>query len=172
MTYEAVWKVLSDMVTEFRKKGKQIPANIMQDLRSARTLIQVAKADKTCEGTVIPKIEQYLSNVEFFLFSEAQTIGEEFFKEWIEKLTKAREKAIEEAEAEAGSSVSHFVPGVPREEQWIRIKASAETPEEVIRRIAEEENLSCKRQPDGYFLISGDKERIKAFIRKMAKKHE
>jgi len=159
------------MITEFKRKDKQVPAKIMDDLRSAKTLIQVLKADRTCADAVAPQIEQYLESVEFYLFSESQTFGEEFFKKWIQKLNEAREKTFSE-EIETASAVSRFVPGASREKHWIRIQQSPETPAELIRRIAAEQKLTCKLQNDGYFLISGEKEQIKAFVKKMARKHE
>lgn len=171
MGYEAVWKVLADMIVEFRKKGEQIPVNVMEDLRSAKTLIQVLKADRTRTDALVTQIEQYLEKVEFHLFSEAQKFGEAFFEDWMQKLSKAREKIFQES-VPTISSVSQFVPGVPREKHWIRIQPSSDMPEELIRKIAAEEDLSCELQEDGYILVSGEKERVKSFIKKMARKHE
>jgi len=171
LTYEAVWKVLSDMVTEFKRRGKQIPVSLMDDLRSAKTLIQVLKADRTCADAVAPQIERYFENLEFYLFSEAQAFGEEFFKKWMQKLNEARKETFPE-EIETASTVSRFVPGVSREKHWIRIQQSPETPAELIQKVAEEQNLTCELQEDGYFLVSGKKEQIKAFIKKISRKHE
>ena len=47
MSYEENWKVLADLLTELRKKGEKIPTHIMNDLRSAKTMIQILKADPT-----------------------------------------------------------------------------------------------------------------------------
>lgn len=172
MGYEAVWKVLADMIVEFRKRGEQIPANIMEDLRSAKTLIQVLKADKTQVHSLIPQIEQYLESVEFHLFAEAQKFGEAFFKKWMQELNKAREKILRENMEPYASSVSQFIPGAPREKHWIRIHPSSEMPEGLIRKIAADEKLSCELQENGCLLISGGKEHIKSFIKKMTRKHE
>jgi len=37
MGYGEAWKVLADLIVELRKKGEVIPANVMNDLKSAKT---------------------------------------------------------------------------------------------------------------------------------------
>jgi len=64
MDHEEVWKVLNDLIIEFRKKGETVPPEVMADLRAAKTLIHVLKADPTKKENV-PTIEMYLGNVEF-----------------------------------------------------------------------------------------------------------
>jgi len=41
MVYEQVWKVLEEIVIELRKKGVITPLNVMNDLKSAKVLINV-----------------------------------------------------------------------------------------------------------------------------------
>ena len=70
MGYEETWKVLADLIAELRKKGEVIPASVMNDLRSAKTMMQIFKADPSHIEN-IPRIETYLENVEFFDVAEA-----------------------------------------------------------------------------------------------------
>jgi hypothetical protein len=165
MGYEEVWNVLADLITELRNKGQHIPANVMNDLRSAKTMIQVFKADTTHIEN-IPRIEIYLENVEAQLISMAQEkAGSEFVAKWMEKLEEARRKVSEEKEESA-----RFVPGLPRDKHWVRVQISEGTPQKEIEKLAKENNLSHKIQKDGYMLVYGDDENIKAFVKKMAAK--
>ena len=161
MGYLAVWKVLEEMMTDIRRKGVQIPANIFNDLKYARTLIDILKADPSKLDTS-QKIEECLSDVESYLISEAQKFGDKYVEEWIRKLENAYGKTDEDA------IFSRFVPGLPREQRWIRVKLSDEMSVETLRALAEELKLFSEVQMDGYLLVYGEEEHIKQFVKKMA----
>jgi len=165
MGYGEAWKVLADLIVEFRKRGETIPANVMNDLRSAKTMIQVFKADPTHIEN-IPQIETYLESVESYLFLVAEEkYGQKFVKEWMEKLSQAR-REVEDREETA----SKFVPGLPRGKQWVRVQISKDMPQKEIERLAREEKLSCKMQKNGYMLVYGKIESIRAFVKTLAEK--
>jgi hypothetical protein len=62
MSYEEKWKVLADLLVEVQEKGKKNPAEILNDLRSAKTMIQILKANPTNIES-LSRIETYLRNV-------------------------------------------------------------------------------------------------------------
>jgi len=164
MGYEEAWKVLADLITDLRKRGEKIPANVMNDLRSAKTMIQILKADPTHMEN-LPRIETYLGDVESYLIFLAQNrFGLDYVEQWMEKLERARREIHEE-----GKVASRFVPGLPRGERWVRIQISEDAPQKDIETLAEENELSYKMQEDGYMLVHGDIERIKAFVAQMKK---
>jgi hypothetical protein len=166
MRYSAKWKVLEDMVAEFRKKGVRIPANVMDDLKSAKTMISILKADPQ-RGGMPRKIEEYLEKIEICLVSRAQErFGVDFVHEWLEKLEEAsRKEHVEEIEE------GRFVPGLPREQKWIRVKPSAEMSIKELKNLAQKNGLFCSVQRDGYLLVYGENQRIKGFVKKMATKY-
>ena len=165
MGYLAVWKVLEEMITDLKKRGVAVPANILNDLRYARTLINVLKADPTRIETS-QKIEEYLNNVEAYLISEGQRFGDKYVEEWIKRLEDASKKIFEEEEEE-----KRFVPGLPREQRWVRVKPSEDMPVEALKALASELNLSFEIQSDGCLLVYGEDERLKDFVKKMATKY-
>jgi hypothetical protein len=165
MGYLATWKVLEEMVADFRKRGAAVSAEIMKDLRSAKTLINVLKADPSRVDTS-QKIDEYLLNVESHLVSEGQKMfGTGYVEEWLKRLDEASKKVLEEEEE------TKFIPSVPREHKWIRVKPSTELSIEKLKSLAEEAQLLCNVQDDGYLLVYGEDERIKEFIKKMATKY-
>ena len=166
MSYEENWKVLADLLTELRKKGEKIPPDVMNDLRSAKTMIQILKADQTrIEG--IPRIETYLRNVESYAVLVAQEkLGTEFVERWLRKLEKAKKTEIEEEE----KVTPRFVPGLPRDKNWVRVQISEGTLREDVESLVKENKLSCKMQKNGYMLVYGNGESIKSFVKKMAEK--
>jgi len=167
MGLDEVWKVLADLITEFRKRGETIPSNVMEDLRAAKTMIQVLRADPARMENV-PSIEMYLGNVEAYLIFEAQRkFGKDFADQWMQKIREAREK---KAAGEKPEPSSKFVLGLPRGQKWVRLQISKETPEKEIKKLAEETGLSFRVQKDGYMLVFGEDEKLKLFVKKTAEK--
>lgn len=166
MGYLAVWKVLEEMITDFRKRGVLVPTEVIGDLKSAKTMIKILKADPS-RGETVQKIEEYVLSVESYLFSEGQKLfGTEYVEEWLRRLDEASRKIVEEEEEE-----TRFVSGLPREQKWIRVKPSAELPLEKLKVLAEESSLSYNVQNDGCLLVYGEDERIKTFVKKIATIH-
>jgi hypothetical protein len=167
MGHDEVWKTLADLITEFRRRGESIPSNVMEDLRAAKTMIEVLRADPSRIENV-PSIELYLGNVESYLIFEAQKkFGSEFVDEWMQKIKEARQTKAPEEHVKPSSK---FVPGLPRGQKWVRVQVSKETPEREIKKLAEDTGLSFKMQRDGYMLVYGDDEKLKLFVKKAAEK--
>lgn len=169
MGYEKVWKVLDSLIIELRKRGEDVPPNIIDDLRSAKTLMQVLKADPSHVENV-PKIEALLESVESYIMLVAQDKFEaEVYEEWMRKLNDARREAYEE-EIETEPS-SRFVPGVPKDAFWMRVRVSEDLPRKTVEDLARKSELSYKFQEDGYMLVYGDKEKMKFFIKEITEKY-
>ncbi|MGD8505143.1 MAG: DUF2096 family protein [Candidatus Bathyarchaeota archaeon] len=167
MGQEEVWETLNDLIKEFRKKSEVIPPEVMADLRAAKTLMHVLRADRTKKENV-PTIDMYLGNVESHLILTAQNkFGSKFANHWLKKLKEAREKPGEEKPVETASK---FVPGLPRGQHWVRVQVSTETPKEEVEELAQESGLTWKMQDDGYMLVYGEREKLKHFIKKTAAK--
>lgn len=164
--YLAAWKVLEKMVTDFKKRKVTIPAQVMSDLKNARTVINILKAEPDREETV-QRIEEYLRNVESYLVSEGQNrFGTEYVDEWLKRVDDAGTKAVDEEKEES------FVPGLPRQQKWLRITPSAELPLEKLKAFAENLSLSYTVQPDGCLLVFGEEKAIKDFVKKIAAKYK
>lgn len=166
MGYLAVWKVLENMVTDFRKRGVAVPVKVLNDLRNAKTSIKILEADPN-QGDSAQKIEGYLGNVESYLVSEGQKrFGWEYVDEWFKPPDEAGRKILEEEEKETMS-----IPRMPRKQRWIRVTSSDELPLGKLRTFAEESNLSYNVQKDGCLLVYGEDESIKNFVKKISAKY-
>jgi hypothetical protein len=162
MGHLAVWKVLEEMIIEFRKKRLPIPATVMNDLKSARTMIKIMNVDES-RGEAAQKIEEYLGNVESYLVTEAQKkFAAEYIDDWLRRLEEASCEICEEKGEEPS-----FISGVPRDQKWIRVEPLASLPLEKLRQLAKETNLSASVQEDGRLLVYGKAEDIKEFVKKM-----
>jgi hypothetical protein len=162
MGHLAVWKVLEEMIIEFRKKGLPIPVIVMNDLKSARTMIKIMNVDES-RGETVQKAEEYLGNVEAYLVTEAQKkFAPEYIDEWLRRLEEASCEICKEEGEE-----SRFISGLPRDQKWIRVEPLASLPLEKLKQFAEESNLSASVQKDGRLLVCGKAEDIKRFVKKM-----
>jgi hypothetical protein len=161
MGHLAVWKVLEEMIIEFRKKGLPIPPQVMNDLKSARTMIRIMNVDPG-RGETVQKVEEYLGNVESYLVTEAQKkFAPDYIDEWLRRLEEASCEICEEKGEE-----QRFISGLPRDQRWIRVEPLASLPLEKLKQLAKESNLSCSVQ-DGRLLVCGKTEDIRGFVKKM-----
>jgi hypothetical protein len=163
MSYEEKWKILADLLTELQERGEKIPTDVINDLRSAKTMIQVLKADPTHTEN-ISRIDTYMRSVESYAIFAAEKLGTETVEEWLKKLKDT--KTVKKKEDRAAGS--RFSLGVPRDKSWMRIKISDDTPLEDVKNLMKESSLSYKMQENGYILVYGNEKNIKSFVRRMA----
>jgi len=163
MSYEEKWKILADLLTELQERGEKIPADVINDLRSAKTMIQVLKADPSHTEN-ISRIDTYLRSVESYAIFAAEKLGTETVEEWLKKIEDT--ETVKKKEDRAAGS--RFSLGVPRDKSWMRIKISDDTPLEDVKNLVKESKLSCKMQKNGYILVYGNEKNIKSFVRMMA----
>ena len=160
----AVWKVLEEMIIEFRKRGLPIPAPVMNDLKSAKTMIKIVDASAS-GGETAQKADEYLGNVESYLVTEAQKkLEPEYIDEWLRRLEEASCETCE------GEEKSRFISGLPRDQRdqrWIRVEPLVSLPLEKLKQLAKEANLSYSSQEDGRLLVYGKAEELKEFVKRM-----
>ena len=165
MGYLAMWKVLEEIITEFRKKQLPIHERVMNDLKSAKTMIKIVNADAG-HGENSLKIEEYLGSVEAYLVTEAQKhFAPESIDNWLKRLQQANCEICEENAEE-----TRFVAGVPRDQKWIRVEPLTNLPIEELKQLALETNLSTTIQKDWRMLVYGRAEDLKEFVKKMTEK--
>jgi hypothetical protein len=163
MGYMSVWKILEEIIIEFRKKGLTIPQNVMNDLKSAKVMITILGVDES-RGETAPKIEQYLGSVEAYLVTEAQkTFAPTRIDEWLRRLEEATADTCESRKEEE----TKFISGVPRDQKWIRVKPIDSIPLKKLEQLAEETSLSSRIQEDGRLVVYGKPEDIREFVKKM-----
>ena len=162
MGYLAVWKVLEEITTNFRKKQLPVPKKVMNDLKAAQTMIKIMNADSG-HGEARQKIEEYLGTVEAYLVTEAEKhFTPEHIDKWLKRLETANRKVGQENTVDA-----RFITGVPRDQKWLRVEPLINLPIERLRQIAKESNLSTSTQKDGRMLVYGQAEDLKEFIKKL-----
>ena len=160
-------RILEEIIIEIRKKDVIIPTNIMSDLKSARTLMQVESTSHQNPGETEPKIDQYLSSAEANIITEAAKLfPNEKVEKWIAELDLAScETCVKVVKPKVESK---FISGVPRDQKWIRAEPLANQPIEKLEQLAVETGLSSRPDKDGHLIVYGEDKKIKEFIKKIA----
>jgi hypothetical protein len=159
----AYWKLLEDMMIALKKKSVVIPQNVLEDLRAAKSMIQLHCTLSTGGGDAIQKAEELTANVESFLVTEGQKVlGSDAVDEWLRRLEEANAQICQEPAKE-----NKFVTGVPRDQKWVRVEPIVNLPTERILQIAKAQNLAVNPQKDGRLVVYGQPENLRDFLKKM-----
>ncbi len=164
-------RVLEEIIIQLRKKDQQIPPNIMSDLKSARTLMQIeSEKPRGHVGENEPKIDQYIANVESYVVSEAEKLfSREQVEIWLTKLDLATcDSCVTVVKPKQDSK---FIAGVPRNQRWVRVEPIPSLPKETLQKMIKETNLSLREDEDGHLIAYGDEKDVKAFVKKMTAKN-
>ena len=160
-------KVLEEIIITLRQKGLEIPGNIMSDLKSARTLMKIEKFHESARRETDPKIDAYLYSVEAYVIAEAdKQLPPEKVTKWLTALDLASCEscvAVQEPEEKM-----RMIPGVPRDQKWIRVEPINRLPIEKLERMATEAKLSYRKGKDGRLIVYGANEAVKGFIKKIS----
>jgi hypothetical protein len=172
MGYEAVWKVLEEIIIELRKKGVATPPTVMNDLKSAKILMNVLGASEIDRSEAAPKIEQYLGSVEAYLVTEAQkTFPPARIDAWLRRIEEANCDMCQTCGVKSertGKVEAKLITGIPRDQKWIRVEPLASLPAEKLKQLAVETSLSFREEKDGHLIVHGSAENIKKYVKRIA----
>ena len=166
MNYEPAWRVLEALVLDLKKKHVIVLPDLIDDLKSAQTLINIYKTDPTALE-VVTQIETYFETLESnLLYLAGSDVGEDYANMWLRRLYEARMQGGRETPP----GRSRFVSGVPKGEYWIRIQLSDLIRDEEVDTLLAQRGLISEAQANGYRLIYGKKENVTAFIKEVSEK--
>ncbi len=161
MEYEYLWTALEAIILELRKKGVTVLPELVDDLKSAQTLIKIHRTDPTALE-VATEIERYIEQVEANLIYLARSdVGEAYADDCVRRLYEARMKGLRETV----SVPSTFVTGVPKGAHWIRFKVDDLLDSAEVDALLDQMGLSRTVQADGFLLIHGPEAKVKTFLK-------
>jgi len=157
------WKLLEAMVLELKRAGAIIPARVIEDLRSAKAMIQLTYTEGN-HSDALQKAEEYLSNVEAYVMTEAQSrFGAENADQWLRQLEKASDRGTTKP-----ITCDKFVVGVPRDQRFVRIEPMGDLTCEKVQALAKEYGMQVNLQQDNRIVVYGSAESLKRFLRRIA----
>jgi len=164
VTALTTWKVLEEIVNEFYKKGIAVPQKVIDDLKSAKSLINIGETNEASHVEVNLKIAEYLGSVEAYLVSEAH---KSFPPQTVDNWLKQIEKSSNATSTEESKPEPRLTPRLPRSQRWVRVKPLPNLSIDKLETIAVESKLSFRVEEDGQLLVYGNVNAIKEFIKKV-----
>ncbi len=150
------------MMLELKAAGTTVPLKVVEDLRSAKSMIQLTYAEGS-HGDMLQKAEEYLANVEAYVITEGQTVfGAAKVDEWLRRLEEASCQVCEEPAVS-----DKFVAGVPRNQRYVRIEPKGDLTQEKVEAIGKAHDMQVKVQADGKLVVYGCAENLKAFLKQV-----
>jgi hypothetical protein len=169
MNYSEIWRILEGITTEFRQRGLTVSPEIVNDLRMARALIKIYESGSD-KGEVGSKVEELLGKIEAYLITEAQKSFEPaYVDKWLKLLEEASYDLCEFANET--QTETRFIPGVPRDQKWIRIKLGGSLNAQRICQLAEETELAARVDGDEYVLVYGKETAVRTLIKKLSQEN-
>lgn len=164
---EQTWLVLVDLLTDLKKKEKEIPKEITKNIQMAKTTINFYKVDPTDpeRQVAVKRINEFLTTVQNHLMGLAEEIGSEYVDKWMNKLLRASRGEVVYPQKKTDSK---FVIGAPSGFSMVRMNFKTSLSEERVQEIAEYENVIIEFEEDNLLLIYGDKENIKKSLQELS----
>lgn len=162
----ATWKLLEDMLLELKKTGVNLSPKIVDDLRTAKSMLKISSVEGS-HGEVLQKTEEYLFTVESYLVTEGQKV---FGSKWVDELLIRIEDAASEVSEKTNFEEDKFVTGVPRLCKWIRIDPINGLSTKQITQLAKQQKLEVNQQQNGKLVICGQQEQLKSFLKSLSMK--
>lgn len=164
---EQTWLILVDLLTDLKKKGVDIPSYITKNISLLKTSINFYKRDTTHPDMIkeLERVNIIITEVQDKLLNYAEKFGDEYYKDWIDKLRKANlgEELYKEAD-----SHSRFISNAPPGFSSAKVHLKKPIAEDRVQEIAEYNNLIIEFEDDTTIAIYGDSDNIKKGLKEFA----
>jgi len=164
---EQTWLVLVDLLTDLKKKEKEIPKEITKNIQMAKTTINFYKVDPTDpeRQVAVKRINEFLTSIQNFLMGLAEEVNSEYADKWMNKLLRASRGEVVYPQKKTDSK---FVVGAPSGFSMVRMNFKTPLSEDRVQEIAEYENVIIEFEEDTLIVIYGDKENIKKSLQELS----
>ena len=157
--YLSAAKMLDDLVLVLISEGMDIPAHVVEDMKSARSLASIVARDPKDESIAV-RAEAVLESVEMNLLALTEIcLGSGVAESWQERVAVAYKD-----DTPVTAPAPGFAAGVPKGDHWVRVQSSYMDTVDGATGLLEASGLTYTEQVDGYILIHGRKEDISALM--------
>ena len=164
---EQTWLVLVELLTDLRKKDKEIPKEITKNIQIAKTTINFYKVDPTDpeRQVEVKRINESLTSIQNSLMNLAEEVSSEYADKWIDKLLRASRGEVVYPQKKTDTK---FVVGAPSGFSMVRMNFKAPLSEDRVQEIAEYENVIIEFEEDSLVVVYGDKENVKKSLQELS----
>ncbi|MCK9151272.1 DUF2096 domain-containing protein [Methanobacterium alcaliphilum] len=163
---EQTWLVLVNLLTDLRKNNIDVPTKINEDIRLVRTSINFYKKDPTHPDMMneLKRINDFLNSIQDSLLILAESLGNDYYQEWVDKLMRASRGEEIYASKE---TKSRFIVGAPPGFSAARVTLKEAIAEDRVQDIAEELNLIIEFEEDEVIALYGDAANVKTGLKEI-----
>ena len=148
-----------------RSKGKEMRPEVVEDLKSAKTLMTIQRVDPS--SPITGDVEDYLGSVEAALWTCAENAFEKEYSDyWLQRIQEAKAKGIQET---VRTRVG-LVTGIPKDKQWIRVRVTELIDMAELKSMTSSLGLSFREEANDTAIVFGQPESVKAFLRVLTNK--
>lgn len=164
---EQTWLILVELLTDLKKKGKDVPNSINKEISLLKTSINFYKKDMSHPDMIkeFDKANIKITEIQNTLLRYAEEMGDEYFNEWVDKLRRAN---LGEEIYKQPETASKFIGGAPPGFSSAKIHLKKPLAEDRTQEIAEYFNLIIEFEDDTTIAIYGDSENIKKALKEFA----
>ncbi|RBQ23667.1 hypothetical protein ALNOE001_07220 [Candidatus Methanobinarius endosymbioticus] len=164
---EQTWLILVDLLTDLKKKGVAISNSVNKDISLLKTSINFYKKDMSHTDMIkeFDRANIVVTEVQDVLLEYAEEYGEDYYKEWVDKLRRANlgEEIYKQAE-----TASKFIGGAPPGFSSAKIHLKKPIAEDRVQEIAEYLNIILEFEDDSTLVLYGDSKNIKKGLKEIA----
>lgn len=152
---------------DMQKKGVSLQPTIINDLRSAKLMIEISESPDA-KGDLTMKVDEHIGNVESLLLAEAEkTLGANYVDEWLKRIDEASVQCETCTPHPTKKEENKFITGVPRDQKWVRVEPHDNLTCARIKELAQANSLQVNEQKDGKLVVYGSPDSLKAFVKEM-----
>lgn len=164
---EQAWIILVKLSSDLKKKGIVAPAKINKDLGLIKSQISFYKKDTSHPDMIneMARADMALNEIQGILLSLAETCGDDYYQEWLDKLNRANRGEIV---YELSDHSSKFLLNPPPGLSYAKITMKSPLAEERVQEIAEVFGIIMEFDTDLTISLYGDKPDVQSALREMA----
>lgn len=163
---EQTWLILVNLLTDLKKRGFDIANSFNRDVSLIKTSINFYKKDMSHPDMIkeFDRANMDITEIQNHLLEFAENIGDDYYKEWVDKLRRAN---LGEEVYSMPKTNSRFLVGSPPGFSKCRISFKKPIAEERIQEIAEYNNIIIEMEDDNIVVVYGDRDNMKKGIEEL-----
>ncbi|MFQ6135637.1 MAG: DUF2096 family protein [Candidatus Hydrothermarchaeales archaeon] len=159
-----LWFATMKMATELKREGIETD---LSKLKMSKMILNQCKSDRHPHMDALMDADEMITDVQKDLFIAAEPLGRDFISKWEEEFKEVREGRSSYI---FPTPSSRFIPGLPRDKNWVRVDISGILEPDEMEDIARSCGTKIQRRDGGYVLITGSRAAMKKTLDAISEK--
>lgn len=153
-----------DMLADFNHRGFSSP-EALDILRNTKSMINEMTLNPSTREELMEKSQALLEKAQQMIFFRSEPMGPEFTGKW-DKIFK---NILEGSNyGEFSIEKSRFMPGLPRDGDWARVRLPHQINEEKLAEISDNLGVRIEKHDENHVIIRGEKSAIRQALKEIS----